>query len=411
MHTSAKYQNIRVQAGAWVAVLVFCSALMLAVPTIAQSQSGSIEQFVLKVDGSITPVAGGEASKVAPARTASIAPSTVQSHTPHTGPAGMRDSIAAPDNTAAAKAVAAARQAVNSKQLGQLASFVPQAKGDVLASYPEYWFLRTQLGLYRTPSVSQSLEQFLEKNSGAYLADRLRGEWVLTAARSGDFVMVNGLGTVLNPSNQVLCAQLEAKHMTGQRATAAEAMKIFVPFGACWKLFDQLVADRVLTNAELMPYLHDAIENNKLPDARRFAAYVFDAKEMAAYDAMIKGPSAWLATQTALGSVERNEIIAMGLARLARTDLAAADASVKKQWKNLLPKKNMQWVYGQMALVASMNLDPRAYTWYRDSGSVRLSDNNEAWRVRMALRQPKIDWKWVMQSIDTMREPQRSDPA
>jgi hypothetical protein len=100
----------------------------------------------------------------------------------------MRDSIAAPDNTAAAKAVAAARQAVNSKQLGQLASFVPQAKGDVLASYPEYWFLRTQLGLYRTPSVSQSLEQFLEKNSGAYLADRLRGEWVLTAARSGDFV-------------------------------------------------------------------------------------------------------------------------------------------------------------------------------------------------------------------------------
>jgi soluble lytic murein transglycosylase len=64
-----------------------------------------------------------------------------------------------------------------------------------------------------------------------------------------------------------------------------------------------------------------------------------------------------------------------------------------------------------MALVASMNLDPRAYQWYRESGSVRLSDNNEAWRVRMALRQPKIDWKWVMQGIDTMREPHRSDPT
>lgn len=411
MHTSAKYQNIRVPVGAWVAASVFSSALMLAAPTMAQSQSGSTEQFVLKADGSITPVAGGADGSAAPARMASIAPSTAQSNTPNTGPTGMRDSIAAPDNTTAAKAVAAARQAVQSKQFGQLASFVPQAKGDVLASYPEYWYLRTQLNLYRTPSVSQSLEQFLEKNSGAYLADRLRSEWVLAAARSGDFLMVSALGPVLNPSNQVLCAQLEAKHMAGQRATAAEAMKIFVPFGACWKLFDQLVADRVLTNAELMPYLHDAIENNKLPDARRFAAYIFDAKELAAYDAMIKGPAVWLATQTALGSVERNEIIAIGLARLARTNLTAADALVKKQWKNLLPKKNMHWVYGQMALVASMNLDPRAYTWYRDSGSVRLSDNNEAWRVRMALRQPKIDWKWVMQSIDTMREPQRSDPT
>ncbi len=422
MHISAKYQDIRVQVGVWVTALVFGSTFMLAAPKTAQSQSGSTERFVLKADGSITPVADGTAaplakpstptaSNAAPSRTASIAPSMAQSNTPHTGPAGMRDSIAASENTAAAKAVAAARQAVNSKQFGQLASFVPQAKGDVLAIYPEYWFLRTQLGLYRTQSVNQGLEQFLEKNSGVYLADRLRGEWVLAAARSGDFVTVRALGTVLNPSNQVLCAQLEAKHMASQRTIAAEAMKIFVPYGACWKLFDQLVADRVLTPAELMPYLNDAIENNKLPDARRFAAYVFDAKELAAYDTMIKGPAAWLATQTALGSPERNEIIALGLARLARTNLAAADALVKKQWKNLLPKKNMQWVYGQMALVASMNLDPRAHTWYRDSGSVRLSDNNEAWRVRMALRQPKIDWKWVMQSIATMREPQRSDPT
>jgi soluble lytic murein transglycosylase len=366
---------------------------LVAAPGVAQTSSSGAEQFVLKADGSMSPVAN-QATRLA------------------TNPvANSQDTIAASANTSAAKAVAAARQALNSKQFGQLASFVPQARGDVLATYPEYWFLRTQLGLYKTPGVTQSLKQFLEKNNGAYLADRLRGEWLLTAARSGDFVTVRSLGPVLNPSNQVLCAQLEAKHMDGQRATAAEAMKIFVPYGACWKLFDQLVADRVLTQAELIPYLHVAIENNKLPDARRFAAYVFNTKEMAAYDAMLKSPAAWLATQTALGSTERNEIIAMGLTRLARTDLAAADALVNKKWKNLLPKKYTQWVYGQMALVASMNLDPRAYKWYRESGSVRLSDNNEAWRVRMALRQPKIDWKWVMQGIDTMREPQRSDPT
>ena len=410
MHTSAKYQNIRFQVSVLVAALVCGGAVSMFLSTDAQAQPAA-GQYVLKPDGSMSPVgATNQSSTPSPSAAKPVSSSTT---TASVAPPSstVKESMAVSDSSAAARAVAAARQAVNSKQFGQLASYVPQARGNVLEIYPEYWFLRTQLGLYRTPNVAQSLEQFLEKNKDAYLADRLRGEWVLTAARSGDFVTVRNLGPVLNPSNQVLCAQLEARHMGGQRATAAEAMKIFVPFGACWKLFDQLVADRVLTNAELIPYLHEAIENNKLPDARRFAAYVFDAKELAAYDAMIKAPAAWLATQTALGSVERNEIIAMGLARLARTDLTAADSLMKKQWKNLLPKSNSQWVYGQLALLASMNLDPRAYQWYRESGTVRLSDNNEAWRVRIALRQPKIDWKWVMQGIDTMREPQRSDPT
>ena len=410
MHTSAKYQNIRFQVSVLVAALVCGGAVSMFLSTDAQAQPAA-GQYVLKPDGSMSPVgATNQSSTPSPSAAKPVSSSTT---TASVAPPSstVKESMAVSDSSAAARAVAAARQAVNSKQFGQLASYVPQARGDVLEIYPEYWFLRTQLGLYRTPNVAQSLEQFLEKNKDAYLADRLRGEWVLTAARSGDFVTVRNLGPVLNPSNQVLCAQLEARHMGGQRATAAEAMKIFVPFGACWKLFDQLVADRVLTNAELIPYLHEAIENNKLPDARRFAAYVFDAKELAAYDAMIKAPAAWLATQTALGSVERNEIIAIGLARLARTDLTAADSLMKKQWKNLLPKSNSQWVYGQLALLASMNLDPRAYQWYRESGTVRLSDNNEAWRVRIALRQPKIDWKWVMQGIDTMREPQRSDPT
>ncbi len=407
MHTSAKYQNIRVQVRVLVAALACSGTVTISLPTHAQAQPAA-EQYVLKADGSMAPVGGTAQSPSL--STSALKPNSSAPATASAAPT-VKETIAAPNATAAAQAVAAARQAVNSKQYGQLASYVPQARGDVLATYPEYWYLRTQLGLYRTPNVAQSLEQFLEKNNGSYLADRLRGEWVLTAARSGDFVTVRNLGQVLNPSNQVLCAQLEARHMGGQRATAAEAMKIFVPFGACWKLFDQLVADRVLTSAELIPYLHEAIENNKLPDARRFAAYVFDTKELTAYDAMIKAPAAWLATQTALGSVERNEIIAIGLARVARTDLAAADSLMNRQWKNLLPKKYSQWVYGQMALVASMNLDPRAYQWYRESGTVRLSDNNEAWRVRIALRQPKIDWKWVMQGIDTMREPQRSDPT
>lgn len=320
-------------------------------------------------------------------------------------------SIAAPDTTPAARAVAVARDAMKNKQWTQLNNLVPQARADVLGIYPEYWSLRTQLGSVGLASTRQALTDFIQKNQGAYLADKLKGEWLLTAARSGDFVAVRELGAIQNSNSQIACAQLEARHMGGQRASVAEASKIFFPVAACWKLFDQLVADKVLGAPELIPFVQDALENNKPVDARRMAAYVFDAADLTAYDAMMRDPQKWLLTQKETKSDARNEIIAMGLSRLARTDLSSAEKILRSDWADKLPKQNLQWLYGQMALLAVINLDSRAYAWYRETAGIRLSENNHAWRVRSALRQPKIDWAWIGQSIDQMGVLQRNDPT
>ena len=423
------------------ALFVLTQSLGWAQPAMSVSTQGSEAtgpaRFILQADGTLVPVAGtsaapnhtdpsarqGQSSGVtggvtrppdstdetatpkAPAR-AGNPPSTA----PNTGvQAGA--TIADPDSTPAARAVAAARNAMNAKQWAQLASFVPQARADVLGIYPEYWSLRTQLGSTHLPGVQQTLTDFITKNKTAYLGDRLKGEWILAAARSGDFVAVRELGDVLNPNPQILCAQLEARHMGGQRATAAEATKVFAPYGACLKLFDQLVADRVLGSTELMPYLYEAIENNKLPDARRYAAWVFDSADLSAYDAMIRDPVQWLNGQTGPRSSARSDIVAISLARAARTDLSATATKVSGTWTEQLPKQNLQWVYGQMALLAMMNLDSRAYGWYRETGSLGLSETNNAWRVRASLRQANIDWAWVLQSIEAMGPTQKADAS
>lgn len=447
MLVQTKYQNCGLSA--W---LVSVCALFALTQTLGWAQPASSAssqtaeatgpaRFILQADGTLVPVAGtapaaatppnstdpsarqgqssgaaggvarppdstaGTAAPKAPARAGnepSTAPNTVVQ-------AGA--TIADPDSTPAARAVAAARNAMSAKQWAQLASFVPQARGDVLAIYPEYWSLRTQLGSTHMPGVQQTLTDFITKNKTAYLGDRLKGEWILAAARSGDFVAVRELGDVLNPNPQILCAQLEARHMGGQRATAAEAIKVFAPYGACLKLFDQLVADRVLGSAELMPYLYEAIENNKLPDARRYAAWVFESTDLAAYDAMIREPVQWLSGQTGPRSSARNDIVAIGLARAARADLSATATKVRGNWAEQLPKQNLQWVYGQMALLAMMNLDSRAYGWYRETGPLGLSDTNNAWRVRASLRQANIDWAWVLQSIEAMGPTQKADAS
>ena len=426
MHVKTKYQKFSSCAQQYAQMLVAtklraCTSAVLMLCGVMLSANVTAQtSFVLKADGTLqqqNAAVSPEPLKTLPDGMPDIATPTVSSRSssvatiqPNTN-VKPGESIAASDATPAARAVAVARDAMNNKQWAQLSALVPQARADVLGIYPEYWTLRTQLGSVGLESTKQQFNEFLQKNPGSFLADKLKGEWLLAAARAGDFATVRELGVIQNSNSQIACAQLEASHMAGQRATSAQAVKIFVPVAACWKLFDQLVADKVLGQAELITFVQDALENNKPVDARRMAAYVFGTADLAAYDAMMRDPQKWLATQTGARTNTLNDIVALGLAVLARKDLNAAENALRTTWADKLPKPLVQWVYGQFALLVVFNLDNRANEWYRQTAGIRLSENNYAWRVRAALRQPKIDWAWVGQSIDQMGSVQRSDPA
>ncbi|WP_454675681.1 transglycosylase SLT domain-containing protein [Achromobacter pestifer] len=316
-------------------------------------------------------------------------------------------------DTPALAAVVAAREAMNRKQWSILGALVPQAKADTLGMYPEYWLLRYQL--WTPPATGRptaDLQRFISSNGDAYLADRLRGDWLLAAARSGDFETVRKLAPVKNSNAQIDCAVLDAKHMTGQRATAEQAKAAFAPGGACWALYDQLVADSILGWEQLEPQLRDAIEANKTTDARKFVQYMFEARDLKTYDALMKDPMKWLTRQDRM-PVGRNEkeLVTIALARLARSDIGVADSYLRREWAKSMSKANLAWVRGQYALVAALNLDSRADDWYHEAGHIRMTDYNAGWKVRAALRQSKIDWKWVIESIDEMPPAQRSDPS
>jgi soluble lytic murein transglycosylase len=316
-------------------------------------------------------------------------------------------------DTPALAAVVAAREAMNRKQWSVLGALVPQAKPDTLGMYPEYWLLRYQL--WTPPATGRptaDLQRFISSNGDAYLADRLRGDWLLAAARSGDFETVRKLAPVKNSNAQIECAILDAKHMTGQRATAAQATAVFAPGGACWALYDQLVADSILGWEQLEPQLRDAIEADKTADARKLVQYMFEARDIKTYDLLMKDPMKWLTRQDRM-PVGRNEkeLVTIALARLARSDVSVADSYLRREWAKSMSKPNLAWVRGQYALMAALKLDSRADDWYHEAGHIRMTDYNAGWKVRAALRQPKIDWKWVIESIDEMPASQRDDPS
>ena len=105
------------------------------------------------------------------------------------------------------------------------------------------------------------------------------------------------------------------------------------------------------------------------------------------------------------------ELVTIALARLARSDVSVADSYLRREWAKSMAKSNLAWVRGQYALAAALNLDSRANDWYHEAGHIRMTEYNAGWKVRAALRQPKIDWKWVIESIDEMPPIQRADTS
>jgi len=287
--------------------------------------------------------------------------------------------------------------------------------------YAEYWWLRVQFELPDLPvpaeATAASARSFMTRHAGTYLADRLRGDWILAAARAGDFATVKQLGSVQVSNAQIRCAQLEARYVTSTRkppdALAAEALTTFTPNDACWALFDRLVADKVLGWPQISFLWRNALEANQTTDARRFADYLLTPAQLKVYDKILRDPLAWLTQRSRTKPTTRvqREVLVVAFARAARKDRAAAD-KLLRVWKPLMPAGDHAWARSQLALVAALNLDPRAHQWYRDAGlATPLTDYNHAWRVRAALRQPKIDWPWLRQAIARMPASQRSEPV
>lgn len=310
-------------------------------------------------------------------------------------------------------AVLAAREAFSRKQWSVLGMLVPETSSDVLAMYPQFWLLRYQL--WNSPSGQRptaDLQRFIDTNQDAYLADRLRGEWILAATRSGDYATVGRLGEPRQSSPQIECARLTTQHMTGRRVTARQALDKFVPGTSCWSLLDQLVTDHVLGWDELQPMWRDAVEIDKMADARRFAAYAFPLDRMKTFDVAAKDPMRWLQGQARPARTrEDQELVTLALGRLARKDMDVGDAYMKREWAGQLPKENLLWARSQFALIAALNLDDRADMWYHEAGHIPMSEYSQAWKIRSALRQTKIDWKWVVESVEWMPASQRAEPV
>ncbi|MDH5247053.1 MAG: lytic transglycosylase domain-containing protein, partial [Betaproteobacteria bacterium] len=96
------------------------------------------------------------------------------------------------------------------------------------------------------------------------------------------------------------------------------------------------------------------------------------------------------------------------LERAARIDAAGVRTAWEKQ-RVFLPEADRLYGNARIAYHAARQLHPLAAAWYREAGSVALSDAQRAWRVRAALRAG--DWPDVLAAIEAMPPAEAQDSA
>jgi peptidoglycan lytic transglycosylase len=288
----------------------------------------------------------------------------------------------------------------------------PRVAGHPLERYVRYWQLKSRLD-DATPAAVQA---FFATYPDGPLADRLRVEWLKSLGKRGDFVtFAANYPPPSGEDTELACYAISYRMQTEGVAALLAAKPLWFTGSstpeACNALFATLIARGDISLADRKARVRLAVANGNQRLAGAIARELpgqerIDEKEFAAIDrdplrALRKGRFDWKSWQG-------RELALYALERAARKDAGDAhDAWVK--WRGRLPDADRDYGNLRVAWHAARQLDPNANRWFAEAGGATLTPEQQAWRVRAALRVRA--WRDVLAAIDALPESERQEPV
>ncbi len=334
---------------------------------------------------------------------------------PASSPAGAEANAAQPEDTTPGASAARApddaasraaddtflqlREAARKDDAARAAELAARLGDYPLASYVEYYQLKPRL---RQAAPEQVLD-FLRRHEGSAVAERLRTDWLYELGRQGDWAGFERELARLkgNPEFQLRCYRLLARGARGEKVGAEARDLLLNPraYGEpCGKLITYLGQSGQFGRDDLLTQLRLAGEANATGPARRVAELLGASGERAAK--AVDMPALALARGIGKSRVER-EIYLVALGRMARSSQKLALASLKRNERKLgAQERAIAWA--NIALPASIRLEPEAAAYWKKSQGAPLSREQLQWKTRIALREG--DWEQVRETIEAMPE-------
>jgi soluble lytic murein transglycosylase len=294
-----------------------------------------------------------------------------------------------------------AREAFRNGERVRLGRQVEALQGHPLQPWAEYWALRLRLD----DGDASGVADYLNRHPGAYLAEKLRGDWLRVLGKNGDWEAFQRERPALAlPDAEMNC-------YAAQAARTPDSVRALWSSGqdlpqACETLVDQLVAGGGLTVEEVWQRMRRLLEAKRVGAARNAAAYLpagegFDGRGL---ESIAQSPARHLDKLPGGFVAQRGsrEVALFAVQRQARNDpqdAARRFAAIESRFS----AEERAYAWGQLAWQAALRHQPEALAWYDKAAGTILSDEQLAWQVRAALR--VHDWNTVRRTIAAMPAP------
>ncbi|MDB5769765.1 MAG: lytic transglycosylase protein [Burkholderia sp.] len=298
----------------------------------------------------------------------------------------------------------ALREAARNNDIPKSVELASRLRNYAVPSYVDYFQLKPRI----STATEQEIRDFIKRNEGSAIADRLRNDWLLELGkvRRWDLFDEQYPQFVLNDDAQVKCYALMSKATKGADV-AGEARKVLVSpqnYGeACPALIATLVEKNQFTVDDVWGQVRLIAESGFTSSIRRIAS-VTEASEASLMQALDK-PESVIARGPGNGRAE-HQVFILALGRAAKNNpTRAVEALVESA--DRLDEKERAVAWSQIALQASFKLAPDAVTYWHRTNEAPLTNDGYQWRVRAALRAG--DWKLVKSGIEAMPDSLKYD--
>jgi soluble lytic murein transglycosylase len=310
----------------------------------------------------------------------------------------------------------AAREAFRNGERARLAKNLEALQGHEMRPWVEYWQLRLKL----EDNQADGVADFLGREAGSYVAEKMRADWLRWLGKQGAWSSFQQeYPKLAQPDAELSCYSLQARLAAQQDSTALdEARPLWFTLldmpDACLPLMEKLMANGRLDGDDLWLRMRRLLEANKLREAKRFARYMplGQAPSPKTLDTVTDKPARYLAKQPGNFAATRlgREMALFAVGRMARSDPAAAAT----QWQDIeahFAPGERAYAWGQLGWQAALRHMPEASAWYARAAQapIQLTDEQLAWKVRAALRER--NWETVRDTIEHMPPPLAADPT
>jgi soluble lytic murein transglycosylase len=306
----------------------------------------------------------------------------------------------------------AAKAAFERGDWRQLDALAPALSGHVLARYVEYWQLKSRLD----DAVPEAVQSFVARYPDGPLSDRLRVDWLKVLGKRGDW---NRFALDYPPATgedtELACYGAQYRFQRDGAGALASARPLWFTGAstpdACEPVFAALIARGDLSVADRRARfrLAAAAGNARLaqaigadlPPADRIATRDLLAVDRDPLKSLAKGQFAW---KTAAG----RELALYALERAARKDAGEARVAWQK-WRTHFTTPDRNYGSVRVAYHAARQLNPQANLWFHELPHVALTPDEQAWRVRAALRAGA--WHDVKAAIEALPAADQQEPV